>query len=143
MADAFFQLTLPVSAAPDPTLLALDEPTNSISLDLLEAFAEAVLVVSGPVLVVSHTRAFSRQCGADTLALHGGALVLRDGGVASAGWSERVTPAPPLPFLPLPFPAPALPIGYLTYGRAPRGCQSSSVRLYYSLVMEEALLGRP
>lgn len=62
---------------PDPTLLALDKPTNSIRLGLLEAFAEAVIVFPCLALVVSHTRAFNRQCGADTLALHGGALILR------------------------------------------------------------------
>ena len=67
-----------VCAAADPTLPGLDEPTNSISLDLPEAFGG--VRGSGPrlsrlVLALSHTRTFSRQCDADTLDLRGGALI--------------------------------------------------------------------
>jgi macrolide transport system ATP-binding/permease protein len=39
-------------------LLLLDEPTNHISFDVLEAFEEALLDFSGPVLAISHDRRF-------------------------------------------------------------------------------------
>ena len=60
-----------------PTVLALDEPTNYISLDLLEAFEEAIIAFPGPVLAVSHDRAFIRHFGADTLEVRDGALIWR------------------------------------------------------------------
>ena len=60
-----------------PTVLALDEPTNYISLDLLEAFEEAIIAFPGPVLAVSHDRAFIRHFGAETLELRDGALIRR------------------------------------------------------------------
>ncbi len=60
-----------------PTVLALDEPTNYISLDLLEAFEEAIIAFPGPVLAVSHDRAFIRHFGADTLEVREGALIQR------------------------------------------------------------------
>jgi macrolide transport system ATP-binding/permease protein len=60
-----------------PTVLALDEPTNYISLDLLEAFEEAIIAFPGPVLAVSHDRAFIRHFGADTLEVRDGALIRR------------------------------------------------------------------
>jgi macrolide transport system ATP-binding/permease protein len=60
-----------------PTVLALDEPTNYISLDLLEAFEEAIIAFPGPVLAVSHDRAYIRHFGAETLELCDGALIRR------------------------------------------------------------------
>ncbi|HEX9037588.1 MAG TPA: ABC-F family ATP-binding cassette domain-containing protein [Ktedonobacterales bacterium] len=60
-----------------PTVLALDEPTNYISLDLLEAFEEAVIAFPGPVLAVSHDRTFIHHFGADTLEVRDGALIRR------------------------------------------------------------------
>jgi macrolide transport system ATP-binding/permease protein len=57
-----------------PTVLALDEPSNYISLDLLEAFEQAVIAFPGPVLAVSHDRTFIRHFGADTLEVRDGAL---------------------------------------------------------------------
>lgn len=60
-----------------PTMLALDEPSNYISLDLLETFEEAIIAFPGPVLAVSHDRAFIRHFGADTLELRAGALLQR------------------------------------------------------------------
>jgi macrolide transport system ATP-binding/permease protein len=39
-----------------PNVLLLDEPSNYVSLDVLEAFEAAVLVFSGPVLLISHDR---------------------------------------------------------------------------------------
>jgi macrolide transport system ATP-binding/permease protein len=60
-----------------PTVLALDEPTNYISLDLLEAFEAAIIAFPGPVLAVSHDRAFIRHFGADTLEVCDGTLIRR------------------------------------------------------------------
>lgn len=60
-----------------PTVLALDEPSNYISLDLLEAFERAIISFPGPVLAVSHDRAFIRHFGADTLEVRDGALIRR------------------------------------------------------------------
>jgi macrolide transport system ATP-binding/permease protein len=60
-----------------PTVLALDEPSNYISLDLLEAFEQAIIAFPGPVLAVSHDRAFIRHFGADTLEVSDGALTRR------------------------------------------------------------------
>lgn len=60
-----------------PTVLALDEPTNYISLDLLEAFEAAIVAFPGPVLAVSHDRAFIRHFGADTLEVRDSALIRR------------------------------------------------------------------
>ena len=39
----------------------LDEPTNYLSLDVLEAFAAAVLAFPGPVIAVSHDRWFIQR----------------------------------------------------------------------------------
>jgi macrolide transport system ATP-binding/permease protein len=39
-----------------PNVLLLDEPSNYISLDVLEAFEAAVLAFPGPVLLISHDR---------------------------------------------------------------------------------------
>jgi macrolide transport system ATP-binding/permease protein len=36
--------------------LLLDEPSNYVSLDVLEAFEAAVLAFPGPVLLISHDR---------------------------------------------------------------------------------------
>ncbi len=60
-----------------PTVLALDEPTNYVSLDILDAFEAAVTDFPGPVLAVSHDRYFIRRFGADTLELRDGRLIRR------------------------------------------------------------------
>lgn len=39
-----------------PNVLLLDEPSNYVSLDVLEAFEAAVLTFPGPVLLISHDR---------------------------------------------------------------------------------------
>ena len=60
-----------------PTVLALDEPTNYLSLDILDAFEAAVTAFPGPVLAVSHDRYFIRRFGVDTLELRDGRLIRR------------------------------------------------------------------
>jgi macrolide transport system ATP-binding/permease protein len=60
-----------------PTVLALDEPTNYISLDILDAFEAAITAFPGPVLAVSHDRYFIRRFGGDTLEVRDGRLICR------------------------------------------------------------------
>ena len=60
-----------------PTVLALDEPTNYISLDILDVFEAAVSDFPGPVIAVSHDRYFIRRFGGDTLEVRDGRLIRR------------------------------------------------------------------
>jgi macrolide transport system ATP-binding/permease protein len=62
-----------------PNALVLDEPTNYLSLDVLEAFEVAVREFLGPVLVVTHDRWFMRRFGGERWLLEGGRLE-HDGG---------------------------------------------------------------
>jgi macrolide transport system ATP-binding/permease protein len=67
--------------AQQPNVLVLDEPTNYLSLDVLEAFEAAVLAFPGPVLAVSHDRWFIRRFGGAIWSLEDGVL-RRAGAVA-------------------------------------------------------------
>lgn len=69
--------------AAQPNVLALDEPTNYISLDVLEAFEAAVIAFPGPVLAVSHDRWFLRRLSGDVdvWELRDGALLIRSAGL--------------------------------------------------------------
>ncbi len=49
--------------AEGPNVLMLDEPTNYISLDVLEAFEAAIVTFPGPVIAVSHDRWFIQRFG--------------------------------------------------------------------------------
>ncbi len=60
-----------------PTVLALDEPTNYVSLDILDTFEAAVTEFPGPVIAVSHDRYFIQRFGADTLEARDGRLIRR------------------------------------------------------------------
>ena len=55
------KLELARLVAARPNALVLDEPTNYISLDVLELFEAAVLAFPGPVIAVSHDRWFMRR----------------------------------------------------------------------------------
>ena len=55
-------------------LLILDEPTNSISFDVLEAFESALRDFPGAVIAASHDRRFIQQFDGDVWALEGGQL---------------------------------------------------------------------
>ena len=57
-----------------PNILALDEPTNYLSLDVLEAFERAVLAFDGPVLAISHDRWFIQRFGGTVWRLEAGVL---------------------------------------------------------------------
>ena len=57
-----------------PNALVLDEPTNYLSLDVLEAFEAAVLAFPGPVLAVSHDRWFIQRFGGELWSLADGRL---------------------------------------------------------------------
>lgn len=72
------KLELARLVAARPQVLVLDEPTNYISLDVLELFEAAVLAFSGPVIVVSHDRWFMgrfRRAGGAIWRLSDGTLV--------------------------------------------------------------------
>ena len=62
-----------------PNVLALDEPTNYLSLDVLEVFEQAVLRFPGPVITVSHDRWFARRFAGEVWQLEAGQLVIQDG----------------------------------------------------------------
>ncbi|MEU7258508.1 ribosomal protection-like ABC-F family protein [Streptomyces rimosus] len=62
-------------------LLVLDEPTNHISLGLVEELEEALAAYRGAVVVVSHDRRFRRGFRGRTLELDGGRAV-REGAAA-------------------------------------------------------------
>jgi len=49
--------------AEEPNVLILDEPTNHVSLDVLESFESALSDFQGPVLSVSHDRRFIDKFG--------------------------------------------------------------------------------
>jgi macrolide transport system ATP-binding/permease protein len=49
--------------ADKPNVLVLDEPTNYLSLDVLESFENALHNFQGPILAVSHDRIFIKQFG--------------------------------------------------------------------------------
>jgi macrolide transport system ATP-binding/permease protein len=60
----------------EPNVLVLDEPTNHISLNVLESFEAAIARFNSPVLVVSHDRRFIRQFGGEIWELKDGKLSL-------------------------------------------------------------------
>ncbi len=62
--------------AAEPNVLVLDEPTNHISLDVLESFESAIAEFSGPVIAVSHDRRFIRQFGKEVWELDEGKLII-------------------------------------------------------------------
>jgi macrolide transport system ATP-binding/permease protein len=49
--------------AEEPNVLILDEPTNHVSLDVLESFERALAVFEGPILSVSHDRRYIEKFG--------------------------------------------------------------------------------
>jgi macrolide transport system ATP-binding/permease protein len=61
--------------ATEPNVLILDEPTNHISLDVLESFESAIAEFQGPVLSVSHDRRFIRQFDGEVWELKNGKLI--------------------------------------------------------------------
>jgi macrolide transport system ATP-binding/permease protein len=62
-----------------PNVLALDEPTNYLSLDVLEVFEQAVLRFPGPVIAISHDRWFASRFAGEVWHLEGGQLVTQAG----------------------------------------------------------------
>ncbi len=56
-------------------LLLLDEPSNHLSLTLVEELEEAMSTFTGALVVVSHDRALRRRFDGDQLELADGALV--------------------------------------------------------------------
>lgn len=56
-------------------LLLLDEPSNHLSLTLVEELEEAMSAFTGALVVMSHDRALRRRFSGDQVALAGGRLV--------------------------------------------------------------------
>jgi macrolide transport system ATP-binding/permease protein len=52
----------------------LDEPTNSISFDVLEALEAALRVFPGPVIAASHDRRFIQQFDGEVWGLRDGQI---------------------------------------------------------------------
>ena len=77
-----------------PNALVLDEPTNFISLDVLEALEAAVLAFPGPVLVVTHDRWFLRRFGGEVWSLEDGALSVFAPGEAPPLFQGDAAPFP-------------------------------------------------
>ncbi len=61
--------------AQEPNVLFLDEPTNYISLDVLEAFEASIVNFPGPVIAISHDRWFIQRFGGKTWELSDTRLV--------------------------------------------------------------------
>jgi macrolide transport system ATP-binding/permease protein len=59
-----------------PNVLALDEPTNYLSLDVLEVFEQAVMRFPGPVIAVTHDRWFARRFAGEVWQLEAGRLAV-------------------------------------------------------------------
>ncbi len=57
-----------------PNVLLLDEPSNYVSLDVLEAFEAAILAFPGPVLLISHDRWLLNRFGGNVWTLADGHL---------------------------------------------------------------------
>ena len=83
-----------------PNVLVLDEPTNYVSLDVLDAFEAAVFAFPGPVLAVSHDRWFLRRFEGEVWELRDGQLIVHSPGEADktgtdidAETGAEVTPA--------------------------------------------------
>ena len=74
-----------------PNALFLDEPTNYVSLDVLEAFESAVLTFPGPVVAVSHDRWFLRRFGGEVWELRDGHLVVHSPGEVYAAAPDPVS----------------------------------------------------
>jgi macrolide transport system ATP-binding/permease protein len=64
--------------AQGPNVLFLDEPTNYISLDVLEAFESALLEFPGPIIAISHDRWFIQRFGGVIWELENGNLLKHD-----------------------------------------------------------------
>ncbi len=64
--------------AEEPNVLILDEPTNYLSLDVLESFEKALHGFQGPVLAVSHDRRFIKQFGMVVWEISEGRLITKE-----------------------------------------------------------------
>jgi len=94
------RLSLVALIARGGNLLVLDEPTNHLDTESREALELALDAYDGTVLIISHDRALLDAVATHTLALEGGAAVLRPGGygdlVAAREADRALAPAPAL-----------------------------------------------
>ncbi len=73
-----------------PNVLLLDEPSNYVSLDVLEAFEAAVLAFAGPVLLITHDRWLLNR-------FDGARWELADGSLLEDAVSPTITETIPAP----------------------------------------------
>lgn len=73
------KLQLARLAAQPVNLLIIDEPTNYLSLEVLEEFERALAAFPGPVLAISHDRWFIERFAGDIWELNAGTLTRRYG----------------------------------------------------------------
>jgi len=69
------KLEIALIFASDPDILILDEPTNHVSLPVLESFETALAEFTGPVVAVSHDRRFLKRFDGEAISLGIGATV--------------------------------------------------------------------
>ena len=65
-----------------------NEPTNYISLDVLEAFESAIIRFPGPIIAISHDRWFMQRFGGQVWELSNGKLVKHDDKALLPGGQE-------------------------------------------------------
>ena len=75
--------------------LMLDEPTNYLDLDSLQALQDTLASYEGAFLLVSHDRTFAEALTTETLLFENGALVRTAGRAAAAGTSHPLPEAQP------------------------------------------------
>jgi macrolide transport system ATP-binding/permease protein len=68
------KLEIAMLIAAQPNVLILDEPTNSVSLDVVETLETAIAEFPGPVLVASHDRWFVQRFGGAVYHFHEGEM---------------------------------------------------------------------
>jgi len=74
-------------------LLVLDEPTNDVSFDVLEALETALHDFPGPVIAASHDRRFMQQFDGELWELRDGDLIQHLGGYAEYVGAESIVAA--------------------------------------------------
>jgi macrolide transport system ATP-binding/permease protein len=72
-------------------LLVLDEPTNDVSFDVLEALENALRDFPGPVIAASHDRRFMEQFNGELWELRDGDLIQHLGGYAEYSGLDTVS----------------------------------------------------
>src|SRR5262245_9101498 len=101
------RLALAVALARPANLLVLDEPTNDLDMDTLDALEQMLADYDGTVLLVSHDRAFLDGVTTQIVGAFGGGEWVQTPGVWADFEREYGDRAGPTPSRPPPKPAPA------------------------------------